>query len=520
MTSKATRPKVTAISGTGREVRPARPGVEADEVDVQTGRAILRASSSPRREARSPGSSAASGREAGPPARGRGPSPGGRRRCRRRRTARAPDRPRAARSMIRAPTKRKRTTIIAFESDARIFVSRGRSNTASARADSKMTAAYPMTSAEARKRPGKSGVCQSLWSLAPDQHERPERRLVHRGKEDSQGEDRNHRPVEGPGATRPGHPAERAGTFPAILPHLQERRGKLDPQDDDVRHDADRHFEEDRVPVPVPEQGDPPDVPVAPQVDENREPGERIAEGAREDRRAHEGMVLPLVEDVAEDSHREPPAREGRPGHHVVGDPYPPGEPVGERRSGAEAGEEAPAEDGEAQGEDREDTLKVRVRMGPPTACARGLIPPPLTFLARAAPGPVDRESEDGVEDDRGDESLVHGVLEGFGQLGHGFVAEVGQAEFPERDPGGGQAEDLGPSPVRLPVDLSGNTFSVPWRAALRVGPERFKTPEDHRFARTRRRRRRDPALCPAGGGTSRTSRSSGRRCSIRTSAR
>src|SRR5660398_187945 len=120
--------------------------------------------------------------------------------------------------------------------------------------------------------------------------------------------------------------------------------------------------------------------------------------------------------------------------------------------------------------------MKGRVRMGPTTGRALWLISHPFP-QALAAPGPVDRDTEDAVEDDGGDESLVHGVRQGFGQLGDGCVAQVRQAQFPERDPGGGQVEDLRPSTVGVPVDLREILFRFLGETALRVGPEPFKAP-------------------------------------------
>src|SRR5512143_1145092 len=114
---------------------------------------------------------------------------------------------------------------------------------------------------------------------------------------------------------------------------------------------------------------------------------------------------------------------------------------------------------------------------------------------ALASPGPVDREAEDAVEGDRSDESLVHGMREGFGQFGNGIVAQVRQAQFSERDPGGGKVEDLCPPAIGVPVDLREILFRSPGDTTLRVGPERFKTAENHRFVRTRRDAGRDPSL-------------------------
>jgi hypothetical protein len=134
--------------------------------------------------------------------------------------------------------------------------------------------------------------------------------------------------------------------FALVLAHLlEEDRRELDPHHDDVERDADRHLEHHRVGIDRPGPEHVPDVPPAAEVEDDPGGGQRVAEQAGQQRRAHQRVVFALVEDVDQHRHREAAAGEGRADHHIDHHPDAPGIAVVETGHGAEAEQEAHHQD-------------------------------------------------------------------------------------------------------------------------------------------------------------------------------
>ena len=85
---------------------------------------------------------------------------------------------------------------------------------------------------------------------------------------------------------------------------LEERRRQLEPQHDRVRHDAQGHFEQHRVQVPIPEERQLVGDPRSADIDHHRETGDGVAEGAGDQCGPDERVILSAVEDVHEQRHR------------------------------------------------------------------------------------------------------------------------------------------------------------------------------------------------------------------------
>jgi len=247
-----------------------------------------------------------------------------------------------------------------------------------------------------------------------------------------------------------------------------------------------------------------------------------ISQRARQDGGPDERVILPLVEGVTQDRHRvtpRTPARFRSPRRRRSRSPR---EPVVHPGRGSEATTKRHASTTIDRAKTARHARKVRVRWvrrRPPhcaCACACGSFLPP--FPSPCGARTARPRIEDSVEGDRRDDPWYTACVRCSDSAAPDSVAKVRQAEFIERDPGDGQVEDLGPSPSVSPYTFGKYFFRLPGESALRVGPERLKPPEDHRFAWTRARRR-DPPF------STRWRHSShftilGRRCSTRTSAR
>jgi len=202
-----------------------------------------------------------------------------------------------------------------------------------------------------------AGLPERMDLLAEDHQQRAQRGLVHRGQQHAQRDEEEQHLVQ---------------LLPDVLhaPLLEEGRRELDPHHDDVGRDADRHLEHHRVHLGVAGPEDVPEVPPAAEVEDHRGAGQGVAEQAGQQRRPHQRVVLPLVEDVDQQRHGVAAAGEGRADHHVVGDPDAPGIAVVEVGHRAEAVEQAveqddagdPGQHAEQQREGREQAAAERAR--------------------------------------------------------------------------------------------------------------------------------------------------------------
>ncbi len=177
-------------------------------------------------------------------------------------------------------------------------------------------------------------------------------------------------------------------------PAFQEGRRQLDPEDEHVGHDAEGHFEQGGIEVPFPEEERHlPDVPRAAHVDQDRQSGHRVAEGAGQHGRPHQRVVASLVEHVDDQRHRVAAAGDGRAGDDVVGDPQAPGIAVGEVGGGAEAGGEAPDDQGDAEAAEGQEELVQGRHQAPPDRlslrrCMHGFLLSSPASPGRSPPAP------------------------------------------------------------------------------------------------------------------------------------
>ncbi|MGZ8323600.1 MAG: hypothetical protein ACXW3N_10835 [Rhodoplanes sp.] len=122
-------------------------------------------------------------------------------------------------------------------------------------------------------------------------------------------------------------------------PETFEKGGReLDPENRDIGHHAQRGLEHDRIRVEVPGQEQVQRVEIAAEIDQHGDARERVAEHPAEQSRAHDRMVLPLIEHISEERHREAAAADGGADDHVKGDPDSP------RITGINVGDRADAE--------------------------------------------------------------------------------------------------------------------------------------------------------------------------------
>ena len=181
------------------------------------------------------------------------------------------------------------------------------------------------------------------------QHHRPEGGLVHGGEQEPEGQDPDEGLLDQPEALLGEGAQARVGARP---PLLEEGRRQLDRQHEHVEGDAERHLELRGV-APAPEvDRHLPQLPETAEVHGDGQDGETVAEEAGQDRRAHERVVLALVQDVDEQRDREAAAAECRARDHVERDPDAPGVAVVQVAHRGEAGGEAPEHHHAAQGRD------------------------------------------------------------------------------------------------------------------------------------------------------------------------
>ena len=141
----------------------------------------------------------------------------------------------------------------------------------------------------------------------------------------------------GPHATPILRPARRGAPGGAV----EDGREHLDPEDEDVRHDAGGDLEERRREVPPRRHRQHERVPVAPERDHDRRAAERVADRAEEDRGPDEPVVLAAVEEVREQPDAERARADARERHHVHRLPDAPREPVAHVGHRADARDEA-----------------------------------------------------------------------------------------------------------------------------------------------------------------------------------
>jgi len=168
-----------------------------------------------------------------------------------------------------------------------------------------------------------------------DEKEGPQGGLVQGG---------DHRRQDGEGELQGPQQAQRQ--VPAEL--FRHRVEELQSQDRGVGHDAHGDLEHGGVDVPVAHDVD---APLGlPQVEEQADADQGVAEEAGDDGRPHQRLQLLDMEDVGDDAYGEGAGRQRHGGDHVEGDPQSPGVGV------VEVGGHPQAEDEADQGGERPDS--------------------------------------------------------------------------------------------------------------------------------------------------------------------
>jgi hypothetical protein len=109
---------------------------------------------------------------------------------------------------------------------------------------------------------------------------------------------------------------------------FKQGRGELYPQNHYVSSTTEGNFEEYRIEICVPGQKHIVDLPVATDINENRDTGKGIAKHTGEKCRPHQWVIFSIVEDIYQECHGIAAAGKSRADNNVVGDPDAPGKAI------------------------------------------------------------------------------------------------------------------------------------------------------------------------------------------------
>src|SRR5574343_600945 len=112
-----------------------------------------------------------------------------------------------------------------------------------------------------------------------------------------------------------------------------------------------RRLEHHRIGIGVARRQDVPEVPPAAEVEQHADAGQRVAEQRGKQRRPHQRVVLPTVEDIDQHGDREATTGEGRADDHVENDPDTPRVAIVEVGHRPQSEDETDKEDGNHRGD-------------------------------------------------------------------------------------------------------------------------------------------------------------------------
>ena len=118
---------------------------------------------------------------------------------------------------------------------------------------------------------------------------------------------------------------------------LDRDRSELQHQDGRIATDAQSDFDHHGIEIEIRWPQNVPEIPPAADVDQHGKTSQAVAEHAGQDRRAHERMIVALVEDIDDQRDGVTAAADCRAGHHIVGQPQSPGVTVIQIRHSAES---------------------------------------------------------------------------------------------------------------------------------------------------------------------------------------
>ena len=133
---------------------------------------------------------------------------------------------------------------------------------------------------------------------------------------------------------------------------FQKDRRKLDPHNKDVKCDAGGHFKHHRIGIDITGPENVPEIPPAAKVNEDATAGQCVAEKTGQQRWPHQRVVLPFVENINQQGHRETAAGQCRADHHIDHDPDAPGIAVIDVGHRAQTKNEAHQQDGHHDGDE------------------------------------------------------------------------------------------------------------------------------------------------------------------------